>query len=330
MVQLSVPKGDSGLVRENGGHFPLRLSREVSGRGFEDEDPQHTLFVLQGEVEPAAHLVGGQVLAEDGDEQPLGVGARILAVGQVERLPPAGGPFRPGHEVEETGILGVHRFLARDRPDVAVPLLVKAYRSTVEGEGLAGEIHDRLENPVEVEGPGDLPTDLEQHREIARPPLGPVELGVPDRGRRRRRETLQQLLILVVERPGAGALVHDLDGADGHPPDHHRARHDRGGDGVLDGIGGLLEPRIPHGLHDHCGPLLLRHIANEPGAHRHLGTHQSGGRPSDRQAAVQHVALGDPEGPAAGTHRRQNTVEDPGKQCVEIEGGVELEGDGVQ
>src|SRR5688572_4847708 len=45
---------------------------------------------------------------------------------------------------------------------------------------------------------------------------------------------------------------------------------------------------------------------------------------------MQHVALSDPERPAAGAHGREDTVEDPGKQFVEIESCVELDGDRVE
>ncbi len=330
MVELRVAQGDAGLVGQDRGDLPLGLAREVGGRRLEEEHAEHSLLVLQRQVEPASHLVRHQVLPEDGDEEPLRVGRRILAVGEVEGLTPSRRPLRAGDEVAEPGVVGVHLLLPRHGPDVARALLVKPHGAAIEGEGPRCEVDHRLEHPVDVEGGGDLAADLEQDGEVARPALGAVQLRVPQRAGRGRRESLQQLPVVGVEDTGAGPLVHHLDGADRHPSGHHWRRHDGAGDGVLGGVGGLLEPRVARGLHDHGGPLLLRHIAHESGSDWHLGAHQPGGRASKGQPAVKHVALGDPQRPSGGAHGRQDPVEDPRKQLVEIEGCVELEGDRVE
>ena len=79
-------------------------------------------------------------------------------------------------------------------------LVVEGHGGAIEGERPRGQIHDRLEHPVEVERGGDLPADVEQHREVAGSPLRGVGLGVAERVRGRRGETLEQVAVVLVER----------------------------------------------------------------------------------------------------------------------------------
>ena len=61
------------------------------------------------------------------------------------------------------------------------------------------------------------------------------------------------------------------------PPGHHRRGHHGAGDRVLGGVRGRLEPGVADRLHHHGGALLLRHVADEPGADRHLRADQPRG-----------------------------------------------------
>jgi hypothetical protein len=48
------------------------------------------------------------------------------------------------------------------------------------------------------------------------------------------------------------------------------------------------------------------------------------------QPALEHVALGDPNGAAFGTQGGEDAVEDAGEKLVEVEGGAELQTDRVK
>ena len=76
--------------------------------------------------------------------------------------------------------------------------------------------------------------------------------------------------------------------------------------------------------------LLLGDVADEPGADRHLGADQRARPAAHREAAAEHVALGDPDRAALGAERGEHPVEHPGQQLVEIEGRAELQADGME
>ena len=99
---------------------------------------------------------------------------------------------------------------------------------------------------------------------------------------------------------------------------------------LVDRVGLLMEARVADRLHHHRSPLVLGHAAHKSGPHRHLGTHQPPASATDSESAAQHVTLGDPQGAAFRAECCEHALEHPGQQLVEIEGGVELEADGME
>src|SRR3954453_17601154 len=108
-------------------------------------------------------------------------------------------PCRPGNEVLQRRVLGVHGLLARRRPDLAVALLVQTDGAAIEIEGTRCQVDHRPEYPVEVQGGGDLSTDLEEQWQIPRPLLHRVQLGIPERGSGTGGEALEQLAVSFIE-----------------------------------------------------------------------------------------------------------------------------------
>ena len=76
--------------------------------------------------------------------------------------------------------------------------------------------------------------------------------------------------------------------------------------------------------------LPLGHVAHEAAANRHLGTDEPVAPAADRDPAPEHVAVGDPDGPALRAEGRDHPVEDLGQQLVEVERRAQLQSDGPQ
>ena len=188
---------------------------EVGFSRLEGQHAEHPFFIAERQVEAAPKALGLEIGPEDGDEHPFGVRPRLLPVAEIERLTPAGGPFGARHQILQSGVLGVDRILARDRPDLALALVVQRDRAAVEVERAGGEVDDRLQHPVEIEGGGDLAADLEQEGEVMGPPLDGMGLGVAQSARGGGGEPFEQLAVVLVERSGAASLVDDLDRPDG-------------------------------------------------------------------------------------------------------------------
>ncbi len=140
MVELRVPQGDRGLVGEDQGQLPLGRPRKVGCLGFEEQHPEHALLVPQREVEGALDLIPLQIRGEEVDEQSLRIGGGLLPPAQVERLAPAGGPLRTGHQVAQLGILRVHLLLSGHRSDLAFALVVHRDGAAIEGEGTTCQV----------------------------------------------------------------------------------------------------------------------------------------------------------------------------------------------
>ena len=164
------------------------------------------------------------------------------------------------------------------------------------------------------------------------PPLDGMGLGVAQSARGGGGEPLEQLAVVLVERSGTASLVDDLDRPDGDAPRHHRRGHDGAGDrGLFDLIGGGAEAGILDRFDHHGGARVLDHVADEPAADRHLRTHHALRRAAAHgKAAAQHVTFSHPERSPLGIERGKHAVEDPREQLVQIQGGVEFEGERVQ
>ena len=200
MVELGVPEGDSGLVGENRSQLSLGVPGKVSRLGFEEHHPQNALLVPQREIEGALDLISLQIGSEEGDEQSLRVGGGRLPLGSEERLPPAGGPLRTGHEVAQLGILGVHLLLPGHRSDLAFALVVHRDRAAIEGEGTAARLttvwRTRSRSRVAV-----ISRLISGSSARSRAASRSMELGVAQGERGGRGQTLEQLPVTLVETP---------------------------------------------------------------------------------------------------------------------------------
>ncbi len=311
MVELGIAESDRGLVGKDGGDFPLHRRDELGLRGLEQQDPQHTRLVLEGQVQAALNIVRLEIRAEHRHEHPFGVRSRVAPIRQIERLAVAGCPLRPGDQILELGVFGIDLLLTRDRPDLTATLVEYPHGAAVERERPGGEIDHGVEHPVQVERCGDFPADLQQQREVACPLLDGMKLGVAQGSGGTRCQPLQQLAVALVEDSGAGQLVGDLDGPHGNPGGNHGSGHDRRRQHL-----GRIDTGLVAGIVDCAGndrgsgP--LGHISDEAGSDRHLRAHQLPAGATFGQPAPQHVALGNPERPALGSQAPSAPAGTPG------------------
>ena len=148
--------------------------------------------------------------------------------------------------------------------------------------------------------------------EVAGPLLGGVELGVPQGDGGGGGQPLEQLPVVLVEDAVARELVGDLDRADGDAARDHRRGHDVAGER----LGRGSTPGSKRGSSTARVTIVVRwllgHVADEAGAHRHLGADQPLAGAAHGEPAAQHVALGDPERPAFRAERGEHPLEDLG------------------
>src|SRR5690606_32194535 len=257
-------------------------------------------------------------------------GAGGRGVGEVERLAPAGGPFGPGGEIADAGVLQVDLGAPRHGPQVEAAVLHEAHGSPVEWDGAGGEIHHGAEDAVEVEGGGDLAADLEDYGEVPRAAIGLDQLGVADGGGGADGQAFEKRAVSRREDPALARLHGDLDGADRDPAHNHGGGHDARDFAAVGAVHAGLEARVLHGAGDDRGFLAAGHVAGKAGADRHLGADQPLAGAAQRQDAAEHVVFRNPERAALRVQRGEHAVEDARKQLVEFERRVEFLANSVQ
>ncbi len=189
-------------------------TREVRLRRLEDEDADHALVVLERDVQPARHAVGGEVVAEDLKERALGVRCGLGAIGQVEALADARRPGGTRREILELRIVRIDRFGTGNGADVAGAALVQRDRAAVERQRLHRQVHDRPHDAIEVERRCDLAAHLHDEREVASAVVGGDLPGISPRDLGRAGKSLERLTFGAVYGPPRGGVTGDAKRAD--------------------------------------------------------------------------------------------------------------------
>jgi len=73
VVELGIAECDRGLIGENGRDFELGLGGKLRLARLEHQNPEHSCFILERQVEPALDSVRLQIEAKYRDKHPLGV-----------------------------------------------------------------------------------------------------------------------------------------------------------------------------------------------------------------------------------------------------------------